>query len=260
VQYKYKKTIRRKTKKEKSIQKKIKCVFLTIFFLIFAGIIGYLLFFASFTKIKHVRVKSSSAKIESQTLNNIEDFLSGKFLWVFPKNGIFIVNCSKQKVISAITTNDIKDVSIKYKWPNSLEIEVSEREGALNWCNGDDCYILDEDGEEISKGIDGDFLIVNEKCSIASEQRAKDKVKFIADMHKFISFKTDLKIKSYYLEDCFTQKLIAKTSIGFQIYFDLSRPAKGQGVILSNVLSEKFDNLYNLQYIDLQIKDRIFYK
>lgn len=254
------KSERKKRGERKSALKLLKFVFETIFFLFFIGVLIYLLFFASFAKIKNVRVKGGSTRIEMQTVQKAEEFLSGKFLWFFPKNGIVLFNLNKQKMVDAIRQNDIKEIFIEYKWFNSVEIEIKEREGALNWCNEDDCVILDSEGEEISKGIDGDYPIINEKCSIEGEKKKCDKVKFIFAISKFISTKTNLKIKSYFLEDCFSQKLVAKVSSGPQIYFDLARSAEDQGVILEGILAERFESLYGLEYIDLQVEGKVFYK
>ena len=53
---------------------------------------------------------------------------------------------------------------------------------------------------------------------------------------------------------------VALIDEGWLVYFDINRPTSEQVKILAVLLKEELKNRENLQYIDLRIDGRVYYK
>lgn len=254
-------TARRSEIKRKNTQKIIRRSFGFIIILgLFSGIF-YLLFFCKFFRIKNISVKSSGAAVEAEVLEAAKEVLGRKVFNILPLDSLALFN--KDKISKEISEScALKSISINRKFPSSLEIQTEERKGIINWCDADDCHLIGEDGEIASKDLNPDFAMVSENCSDESKKRNKEKAAFILKANELIANKLDIKIKSFSLESCFTQKLAAKTDAGFEVYFNLSRPVDEQENVLYNVLIEKISkkDWGKLEYIDLQVEGKVYYK
>jgi len=72
--------------------------------------------------------------------------------------------------------------------------------------------------------------------------------------------KIGLKVSSFDIESYPAEKLRVVTSESWYILFDLKRDIKSQLLALKVALDEKIKNRMSLQYIDLRIENRIYYK
>lgn len=258
---KQKHTTRRLERKQKNTQKIFRRVFgVIIIAVLFSGIF-YLLFFCKYVKIKSIAVKGSGAAIEAQVSEAAREVLENKVFKILPSDSLILFN--KKKVSKEISEKcALNAISITRKLPSSLEIQIEERTGVLNWCDGDDCYLIDKDAAEASKDLDSSLPVVSESCTETDRKHNKGKVDFVSSANGLILDKLGLRIKSFSLENCFTQKLVAKTDVGFEVYFNLARPVKEQTDVLYNVLTEKIleKNWATIQYVDLQVEGRVYYK
>lgn len=249
-----------KRREKKNTLKILKRVFEVFILAIMAGSIVYILFFASFTRIKEINITGANAEIKSQAGEAIRDFLNRKILRVFPADGIVLFSRKKaQEEIEKLES--IKSAAVKWNIPNSLDISIEERIGALNWCDTGNCGVLDAGGFKMSEALDANFPIVNESCKSEnfennSQNNKINKIIFISELNNLLS-RIDIKTKNFYLEDCFTQKIIAKTG-EFDIYFNLAVSAEKQVNVLQNILADK--NRVIEEYVDLQVEGRVYYQ
>lgn len=249
-----------KRREKKNTLKILKRVFEVFILAIMAGSIVYILFFASFTRIKEINITGANAEIKSQAGEAIRDFLNRKILRVFPADGIVLFSRKKaQEEIEKLES--IKSAAVKWNIPNSLDISIEERIGALNWCDTGNCGVLDAGGFKMSEALDANFPIVNENCKSEnfennSQNNKINKIIFISELNNLLS-RIDIKTKNFYLEDCFTQKIIAKTG-EFDIYFNLAVSAEKQVNVLQNILADK--NRVIEEYVDLQVEGRVYYQ
>lgn len=242
-----------KDRNRKNTFKLFKRIFAVFIAAILVGGIVYALFFCPLIRVREIKISGVKAEIESQISDKAKEFLSRKTLLIFPNDSIVLFNSNALKTeIEKI--GGVKNASVSWNMPNSLEIKTEERRGVLNWCQADRCSVVDEEGTEISGFLDSSFAIVNSDCRDGNPQA--EKIHFIQEALDYLS-KINLNPKSFYLESCFTQKLSAKVA-EFEIYFDLSRSVKDQIEVLQNVLEDK--NRVISEYVDLQVEGRVYYK
>ncbi|MFH1175449.1 MAG: hypothetical protein V1698_01870 [bacterium] len=249
----------KKRKIERQKSGKILWFFVGLFFLAAAF---YLLVFSPFFKIKKVFVKCASARIEADALIKTEDFLKRKVCWILPMDSAIVFRLNKKKAAQIIGgSGEFQVAKLGLKRIRNLEVEVLERDSALNWCIDENCKVLGSDAFEISTGLVDSLPIVIDKCN--GRHYEKEKIAFISEINQLILEKTDLKIKSYHLDECATQKLTAKIAVAevsnFEIYFNLLYSAEEQINILNSVL-RKISYPVNLEYVDLQVEGKVFFK
>lgn len=243
----------KKTKKKKGKGGLFKKILAGLILILFISGITYALFFCPLIRIREIKIFGINAEIESQMRDKTREFLSKKKLLVFPNDGIVLFNSDKLKA-DLEELGAIKNISVNWNMPNSLEIKAEERAGILNWCRNDGCAVIDDGGIKISDTLDADLAIVNDNCG--EEKFDAQKINFIKDASKSL-LQLNLKPSGFFLENCFTLKLAAKVS-GFDIYFDLSRSVSDQIEVLQSILTDKTRVIS--EYIDLQVEGRVYYK
>lgn len=245
---------------KKNTLKNIKRVFLAILFIAIISGSAYFVLFFPYLKVQDISVTGASAEINSQAASAMHEFLNRKVLKFFPTDGFFLFDeQSAEEMLCQIST--IKSADIKWEMPNFLKIKIIESQGILNWCLNGNCFSVDEDGKVTGDILDSDLPIVNENCSSGEYIPNSEKLHFIVDVKKSIKEKLEIEIRDVVLDGCFTQKLIVKTNDGFEIYFNTSKSYEEQILVLQNVLETISDvEKANLEYIDLQVRGKVFYK
>lgn len=218
-------------------------------------------FFAPCSRIKDIKIEGGSAEIQFKISSKLLEILNRKVFKLIPADGFFVLNKDKIKK-EIIEACGLKSASLAWKFPNSLIIKTEQRESKLNWCAEGNCAIIDSEAVKISDGINSELFVVNESCEEIEKGRSAEKVKFIVEISESISTRFDIKPKSFYLENCLTQKLVLKTNIGFDIYFNISRSSKSQLEALYGILYGKIPRIDwdKLEYIDLQVEGRVYYR
>lgn len=69
-----------------------------------------------------------------------------------------------------------------------------------------------------------------------------------------------LRVLSFDINSCPVEELKAMTNEGWYILFNLKQDIKSQLLALKVALKEKIQDRINLQYVDLRIENRIYYK
>ena len=226
----------------------------------------------------------------------IEQQITGKYLWIFPKTNILFYpkNTIKSEIQNKFKR--LKDIRLSIKDNKILEVSVSERIALYTWCgvksleespeallveistskaSGEECYFLDEDGyvfdeaPYFSGGVYfkfyGSLDTDNPFGSYLSKQNFK----------QFILFKdvlANMKLKPVALniinsEDAEVILLKATSSttepkIIFKMHADFQKIAENlQAALNTEPLKSKFKNKYGaLQYIDLRFGNKVYDK
>ncbi|MBP6857833.1 MAG: hypothetical protein KBC11_01425 [Candidatus Pacebacteria bacterium] len=138
-----------KTEKKKFSWKRFFKIFLTLLFLF--GI-GFLLRHPKF-QVFNIEVLGTEVISKIDIEDNIKEQLVGKYLWIFPKSSIFLINerSIKEKVKNNFSR--IETINIKRADFHSIKVDIKEFQAEFLWCgkNQEDCYFMDKQGFVYSK-------------------------------------------------------------------------------------------------------------
>lgn len=260
---------------------------LTLFLI---GGIFYFLFFSEVFKIKDFSI-SGGRSIDSGELKETIGSLLERRWFVFTANNFFILK--KQELEKEILAQfkRIEAVKIQKKFPNLLKVEIKEKNLNLIWCQRKlkiqevmeseekRCFYLDKKGKVFGKAFEIDLKNLNREQLVNSPfiliEEEKDNfsnlderittpelIDFILQVKLILPKIAGLKmVKGNILLDS-AGEIHIETEEGWQVYFDTTRDVESQVKILDLALTEKItkEEREALEYIDLRIPDRIYYK
>src|SRR4030042_2757204 len=286
--HRYKKKSLRTNKKNKFF---LKLFLLSIFFIFLAGGILYLLIFSGIFNINKVSVSGAKAT-GSETIERIAaEILSGKIFDRIPKNNpIFLpANQIEQSIIdnfprvkSVILVKNIKE--------HTLAINISERETAAIWCqvlpvspevssstiqtsetvnlpSPENCFFIDQNGFIFGEApiLSGGAL-----ATVYEEGIRELKIKNNVSSPKILEFileakrslvAVNLNLTDFIIKSQSVGELEIVTPEGWLIYLSVSYSPASQINALKRVLQEEIkENRSRLEYIDLRVSNRAFYK
>lgn len=269
----------------------LKLFILVIVFFVFAVGNFYLIIFSSVFQINKISVNGAK-DVKSEEIQKIaDDILSVKFLNKIPKNNLIFL--PEQEITRSILNDfpKIKEVTLTKKFmDHTLVINIIERESSAIWCRvlpeesflvssssagqlpnqapqAENCFFADAGGFIFGEApilSGGAVPTVYEQT--ASAINIKDKVSNPRTLEFILAAKkeltavnlnlTDFVIKSQSLGD-----LEILTPEGWIIYLDISNSPASQVNALKRVLEEEIkENRNRLEYIDLRVPDRAYYK
>jgi hypothetical protein len=259
---------------------KITIITIGILFLFGAVIFLSRVGFMNIGEIKVEGNKIADAELISQTA---KEAMSGKYLWLFPKTNTLIY--PEKKVKEALEKNfkRLTDINLDLTG-TKLKITVAERVSVYTWCGlmprantKDKCYFTDKDGfifeeapyfsEEVYFKFYGGAFI--------SDEDAMGKSFAPGDFPKFILLKKDLEniglkpVAIYKVDDEDAEVLLSSKNerpdnaiINFKLSSNPDKISEDLGTALAaEPLKTEFKKKYaSLQYIDLRVGSKIYYK
>src|SRR3989344_2732052 len=228
--------------KEEKI-KKLKNLFFSLLLFIAILTAFWLIFLSSFFKIQNINFSDNTVLNHDNMLSiisNIAPFGLGENLLVLSKSRL------KSELAAAFPS--ITDIAIEKKLFHTLTINFDKRIQIGIWCHNKSCYYFDKNGVAFANTpeTEGSLILKIEDLS-KNDVLLGDKV--LGDNQ--INFK--IKPNS-------SVNLEAVTDKNWSIYLDEKQdPAAAVNNLLS-ILEEAVKNTGNLEYIDLRIPSRVFYK
>ena len=258
------------------VKKRKKRIILTIFY-IFLGIslllgLFYFLFFSDYFNIKNVSF-SGEETIKEYDLRSVylKHANQEKYIFLNQKN-IFALSSLDLAEVLKKSFRKIKNVKIDKKIPNSLSIAVEEYKPVGISCknfntSGSECFYFDKDGIIFDSAplIIGElFLSVYDKDininNFPNAKYDKDLVDFILRFKKAILKESNLSVKYFNFKNQFNDIEIFMKK-GFKIFLTKDQNPERQASDVIKVLEKEIkENIVNLDYIDLRIKNRVYYK
>lgn len=234
---------------------------LTILFLLLLGVI-YLIVFSPLFKIATVELNTIKYQDRATIERAVANYKDGFFL---NHNLVTINNSGLKKKIIAIP--GIRSVEINKKYPNTLSVTVAERAPAFVWQVLDHKYLVDESGMIWSDYEDKfrDSPVVIDTKNLSTEVGKKpvpaEFSRFILELSNDFKVMTGFSIAKMEVIDT-TSELKVYSSSSWYAYFDTTRTAKNELTNLIRILDEvkKNSKQKKLEYIDLRIDNKIFYK
>ncbi|EKD49347.1 MAG: hypothetical protein ACD_63C00176G0005 [uncultured bacterium] len=236
---------------------------------VFACVIFYVLLFSEALMIKRVVVIGAESVSDERIEKEVNIVKEGRLWGIFPKDNIFIFNSKKAEAYILGSIAQIREVNVKKQYPDILKVYVVERDPVLVWESAGKKYYLDIDGV-ISKDISGDLefslpIIKDESNGgITPKEKlvTKNFVEFVINLNDSFQRETGLEIAEFATSSPISREIKVKTKEGWYIYFTSERTIDSQYKKLLIVLNREIDKerRKNLEYIDLRIKDKMFYK
>jgi cell division septal protein FtsQ len=202
------------------------CFLLALLFFL----IAYFLLFFEGLQINNVLVKDNIvdkySEIKNIALENaLTDIINIPNLKFSTKN-ILLVDISKIKKNILENYTLLKEVKIKRIFPQSLSLEIIERQPVNIFCQENDCFLLDIDGVMFKK-ISSDskeYVVIKSferqnDLKLSSIVFFKEQIKKIQKIQKFIENELKINLKEIFLAK--KPRLNVTTNQGLKLYFDL---------------------------------------
>jgi len=153
-------------------------------------------------------------------------------------------------------------------YPNNLQIEIKQNIPTAIWQEGNQFFTVDNNGvilkEVSSDNVEFELPIIKFSTStpviIGNKIIDQNKLQFIVSAQKETDKYFDFQIKIFKIPHNTNQHISAITSEGWEILFSLELNIDDQINNLKLLIKEKLPERKNLNYIDLRLGDRIFYK
>ena len=235
--------------------------------LIFLIVLGYILFFSPIFKIQAIEI-SGNKEVEAEEIKN--NFNYGNIFLITEnevKNDLIkkIPKISDVEIKKNLIKRSVK-LTIKERERLGIACQISEQETENNEQVGD-CFYIDKKGVifEDAPQTSGSLILLIKDYSQREfylgkeifEQRIVD---FISQVRQSLSLEIDLMILDFNILSFPAKDLKVMTNEDWYIIFDLEGDIKNQLLSLKAALEEKIQERENLEYVDLRIENRIYYK
>lgn len=233
------------------------------------GII-YTLFFAGLFDLRTINIAGAETIPQSEIQSEVRNFLDSRAVVFKRRVNPALFTSEALQFELAIRFPKIESIKVVKKMPHTLDITLQERKPAGIWCMAlqKKCFYFDKSGVayEETNPTRG-FLITN-----VTDNRSRELVmgSFVEDdtwlkniveakelLHKAGVGAAEFRIPSNSFDE-----FEVETAEGWEIKFAISGNVPSQISALSTFLKEKIpsNKRSTLQYVDLRIRDRIYYK
>jgi len=229
-----------------------------LFFCILLTAATYLVFFSPYFRVEKVTF-SDTKYVSRSELDGVVTSSKG----ILNNNIITFGFFNFRSRLGEVT--GVKNFKIIRKFPTNIYIEIEEKSPIFVWQILDRKYLVDENGYAWANYEDKYAslpLIVDTKnvpIQIGSKIVPGTFVSFSSDLFGNFEGTTGTKIAKAEVLDIVSDLKIT-SSAGWYVYFDTSRTAKNELTSLVRVLEEVRKKGRRLEYVDLRIDNRIFYK
>lgn len=250
--YSYSKIYYPTPKRKEGFYISTKSIKFLIIFLLFGSLV-YFLFLSSFFNLKNIIIEGEPDENLKTEIYKLKD-----------KNILFIDQSElENKITKEYPIN--KSIIVYKGLPDSLKISIEKRSRFLIWQTGGKYFSLDDEGiayEEMdSLPADNQVAVVDDRKNVPTilGQRivVPEFIIFVKKALDIIPAKAGVKIQNIGVEES-TYHLFLKTSDGWQIIMDISKPIEEQNDDLNLILSKYKDQIR--EYIDLRVSGRVYYK
>jgi len=250
--------------KEERVQKRKKFLFWVLFTTAFLAITWWF-FVSPFFKITEiVQPKNDIVANENiwQLISTNLPFKAGFNILLFSGDNL--------KTDLAAAFPEITDIKTKKKLFHSVIIDFVKRVPVGFWCQpkADKCYYFDKEGIIFKEAPETEGSLIlkitdlnNQNAQIGNKVINDDLLNFITNFYNQISNFKKFKIIEFKIKPMTNIDLEAITNSSWSIYLDPAQNPESEANNLFTVLTEALKNqTYNLDYVDLRIPSRIFYK
>lgn len=256
-----------RTQKHKKLVLKL-VSFLTAGIVTLAGII-YFLFFAGIFDVKSVNMDVPEG-LRANLNAEVENWLNGGFWVINRRSNIFLASATELAAQLKRQFPKLELVSISKDFPHGLILSATERKPVGIWCQTvrDTCFYFDKNGIAFSETQPSSGFLITKvtdkkqrEIKFGSEVISSDWFERIISVRGLLD-KIDVSVSEFVIPADSFDEFHAKTAEGWKIMFSIQTDTEKQISALAIFLKEKIkpDQRSALQYIDLRIQGRIYYK
>lgn len=193
-------------------------------------------------------------------------------IYLVPRNHfLWLTEESFFKALQADLPEIRKLNSFRRIFPDTIEVGLETRKPQYVWQSGENYYFLDQDGVVLLKLENYDsaalpqILIIDntaEAVSVGQELGIPRILDFLPKLLELWPRQiSDTEVLSFSVPGTKSLDLLAKTALGFQVFFDLERRPEVQIVNLSLLLKREInpETYTRLSYIDLRLPNVAYY-
>jgi len=234
------------------------------------GGVGYLLFFSSWAQVQAIHVEGARAVSSEQIERVVREEMASRVFGVLPRNtGILF---PKATVLASLQHSfpRIKDVYLSAKFPEEISIHITEREVEGMWCNlGSErmCAFFDDTGvifEYAPKTTRGFlfFQVVEQRTEgeilkLGTQALDQELYSFLSFLREGIALRELPALRYRIVSD---EEIRVEFQGGWEAFFSRDDNPVYQVEVLHRVLTKEIeDDLPFLDYIDLRVKNKVFY-
>lgn len=256
---------KRKYKKAGGQKLKAKSFVLLAVFLLIMGGIFYFIFLSGYFNLINVRILGNRAMDSQRVIPLVQKLYGGKKFGIVNKSNYFMLS---ERFLSAEIKNAfpiIEYAQVNKVMPDSLEINIREREATGVWC-ADKCFYFDREGiifEESPKTRGALVLsIQNAKRGsylLGDKVMGRDGVDFFSKIKDLVAANFDFSVIEFFISD--SGEVSAAISHGWRMVLNSEEDPIVQMSNLKYVLDEKIKTrVRELEYVDLRLGNRVYYK
>jgi cell division septal protein FtsQ len=241
--------------------------------IVFLGTIVYLLFFSSFLSINNVEVAGAENIETDEVKKYFQDKLAGEYLGFLPKNNILLIFKKSAEENLKLNFKRIAEVKIEKIFPEKIKISIKEKKFKLVFSTNGSEYLIDESGNAWPrkdfelKGEENNFIIFNDESQkpIEDMTRALDKdvIGYVLEARRKIEEEVGIETGSNFSSPrLISGDLKVEIRDGWRVYFNREIDLEKSIETLKLILREKLntEERKNLEYIDLRINNKVYYK
>ena len=261
-------------KKEKKRNPFVLRIIFDVLLVTFLAAVGYILFFSPYLQINQLFLGGVEELDYEKVIAEINYNLDDKYLKVIPRNNFVLISINHLRNDLMEKFRKIESVEAEKIFPGTITIKIKERKALMLWCSGGPCYIVDEKGYAYS-GADFNSPEIKENnlirlidvsarpVTLGEKNLNPEFVQFTFGIRDKLGEELGISIgDEYFTKSAVAEEVQIKTNEGWDIYFSSQLSLDRSIVTLKLFLDDKINNddKSKLEYIDLRVEDKVYYK
>lgn len=241
-------------------------------FAVFAGVLAgviYLFFFSKLFNIREISINNGSFVKNGEIRETVDNYLGERKFFIPRFSNIFFVDSDEIQALVAGGFPQAENITVNKNYFHTLEINLNKREALGVWCFKDkNCFYFDRMGTAFDTAANSDgslFLSIDDKSKTLDKLGGKvteePMLNFIFGVQEEMQ-KLKIGITKIIIPDGEPFRINVKTSENWELYLNTQDDLVNQMKSLNTFLSQKIspEKRSQLQYIDVRIPNRVYYK
>lgn len=232
---------------------------LAVFFLLAV----YFLFVSNFMLVSNASFAGNN-QVSTDRLGEIfEQNAAGRRFLIRKNHFVFMTEGRLNRMFAGV--NEIKRVNSNRKWPNGVEIQITERNPGFVLNTGGKSYLIDDEGMAVNEssmpGLPAVVNLNNDELKIGDAALPLKLAAFILSMHRTWPAKINSEIAGIKISKLDSSEVQFDSQESWAVFFDINRSVISQLNNLSIILSQQIPikDRSKLAYIDLRSDKWVYY-